>query len=346
MQVVHICIAFLMVYIGGVWSHSPASPAPQFTIDLDSDPLSRWTPIVSQFKDQYGSILAYINRIIPPSIQPVVDMILGDLDKYIPSPYGDELRSVAAANIPGIDLGKVVLLNLLYDITAFGCTSIVAQNQNGTIFHGRNLDYGIDSLQNITIQVNFQRKGVTLYSGTHFAGYVGILSGSRPGGWSVTVNQRNEGKFEENLYEMLNGGQSIGFFLRSTLETNTTFYDALETLQHTPLIAAVYLTAAGIKEGEAVIITRDRADPADVWFIIPPVWYVLETNDDHWKPPADGRRDAANKGMSKLSVATVTLDGIYSVLSTPPVFNGITRYTALMCAATGQFTTYVRWDSE
>lgn len=35
-----------------------------------------------------------------------------------------------------------------------GCTSILAEDAHGNILHGRNLDYGIKGLQNITIDVS------------------------------------------------------------------------------------------------------------------------------------------------------------------------------------------------
>jgi len=41
----------------------------------------------------------------------------------------------------GLKLGEVVLYNIFYEVSSF-CTSIVAQDQNGNIFHGRNLDFG------------------------------------------------------------------------------------------------------------------------------------------------------------------------------------------------------------
>ena len=53
-------------------------------------------------------------------------------------------------------------MNLYYELTAF-CTSIVAQRSNGTIYHGRNLDYGIPGLQNLTIEVDFVSDGQVLY---------------------------------------------------------------------------------------------------------------------------------------------------------------------------------------
>ena len=52
-----------------------------------------------------------------------------------------------------------------YDIST-ACTSIVARSNDGMIFHGRNLDYGIPGLQNITLQVEFVYGDELAYKGT------------------------------------------------------------------------------------------------------------------------------------------------------------------------------------
>jgi N-acylethanolamine-hydrolysing acid amidase len=342
--------AAILCVLGSVALAGNPTPAPHFTIDLDSDATTRWQPIVSQFVDYYGPIAEYIDQFYPPDIQPLFDPILADLDYFIPAPYADEMRGVAAVlnGTAGLDLGKVVIMNLIYDLTAF-CTSIVAQTTEGVMLHGRNLDYPLPGLQNITIAVDFQRGGQTIYSATTFAGFVGVLTGVRPQGWSLTVNQRDIGNIFDilkNIEEALEGAHSIGMFLRDTLESTATFDDAVEALQHQRLMGPVYLTVAGTQPGQGAIITRDREDPADVWWIAAPEnWYRGQTNDDHWKPPKDDRRVAMNNAMRTFDMSNITLSAMYGVLSTPPVFNHITRYTTLMCPATGEMNTRVRFDA-
>jgi len=58
----------------------------------------------------------------------------------LPAPYGDEMRGIA--NATGVPLGEIVLYNIFYEIFTM-CTSIVAQDPNGKILHGRNLDFGL-----------------------------------------------------------------------------------------------------------------------------------------------------------------------------------------------------------
>lgn len=39
------------------------------------------------------------------------------------------------------------------------CTSIVVQDKNGNVYHGRNLDYPHPVLRNVTLNALFLRKG-------------------------------------------------------------------------------------------------------------------------------------------------------------------------------------------
>ena len=46
------------------------------------------------------------------------------------------------ANATGLPQGEVVLYNVFYEVFTF-CTSIVAQDEAGHLYHGRNLDFGL-----------------------------------------------------------------------------------------------------------------------------------------------------------------------------------------------------------
>jgi len=324
------------------------TPAPKHVINLDLPPIQRWRDITNTYKQGWKPIMAWFDKILPPDIEKIIDPILGALDTFIPQPFSDELRGIAqnSADV-GLTLGKLVLMNLLYDVTA-GCTSIVAQHSSGRMLHARNMDYSIPNLRNITIQLDFNRGNETIYRTTTFAGYIGALTGVRPGGWSVTVNERDrdgEGTPLDNIVEALKGGQSIGFFLRAQLEKLVSYQEAMNALQHTHIMAPVYLTVAGAHAGEGAIITRDREKPDDVWHVTAPsMWNIIETNYDHWKPSGDGRLAVAMKGMAAMSSSTVDLSGMYTVVSTPPVLNHDTIYTVQIDPAAGTLRSMVRFD--
>ena len=63
-----------------------------------------------------------------------------DIVSSFPSPYGDEIRGIASAT--GIDLGLLALYNMAYELEG-ACTSIVAQDAQGKVYHARNLDFGL-----------------------------------------------------------------------------------------------------------------------------------------------------------------------------------------------------------
>jgi len=329
-------------------SAASALPAPRYAIDLDAPPEERWLAVYLDYQDKFGPILAFLNATIPPDVQQYLDPIMAALNDFLPGDIGRELKGIS--EYPGVpfNLGQLVILNLLYELTAY-CTSIVAQapDGTGTIFHSRHLDYDIPALRDLTIEVEFKQNNATLYECTMFAGSLGCFTGMRPGGWSVSINERDQGTSPVlSLLAALEGGQSVAMFLRDLLQSVADFDSALLAVTTQPLIAPAYITLAGVKAGEGAIVTRNRTVADDVWKLDASAdrWWILETNDDHWRPPLDKRRDVANAAMEALGQAGVSDAGLLSVLDTPPVFNSGTIYTTQMVPALGNVSALVRYD--
>ncbi|ELR19388.1 ASAH1 protein [Acanthamoeba castellanii str. Neff] len=319
----------------------------RWTVNLDLPPEQRWPwPAMLPY---YGGALEHavemIGQFIPKEYTSVIVGIAEEIGRmgYL-GEYGGEIASVAKA--ANMSLGEAVLLNLIYEIEA-GCTSIVAQGTDGTIYHGRNLDFNLAGLlRNLTIEVDFQSKGQTVFTATTYAGYVGVLTGMRPGAFSISLDQRESGSPIENILMALfvPGTTASCFLIRNTLRDKTTFADAVSALSNTPLAAPAYIIVGGTQSGEGAVITRDREYARDVWYIDvnDGRWFEVETNDDHWRAPDDHRRGVANQGMERLGWTNVGLKGIFDVLSTHPVLNGGTTYTTLMSASLGNYSTVVR----
>jgi len=257
-----------------------------------------------------------------------------------------EIRAGAAAlNVP---LSTATLMQIIYEVEA-SCTSIVSENAKGFIFHGRNLDFDLSPvLRKLVINVEFQRSGKTVFYGTTFAGYVGLLTGMRPGAFSVSLNERDIGTVLENALEALfvPGTTTSALLIRNTLDTHATFMGAAQALADTSTAAAAYITVAGTFPGEGVVITRDRERAADMWWlnITNGNSFLVETNYDHWKPDGDGRRKTAILGMENCTSSTNSnsLSCLFGVLSTPNVLNGDTTYTTLMSASNCTYSTTIR----
>jgi acid ceramidase len=94
------------------------------------------------------------------------------------------------------------------------------------------------------------------------------------------------------------------------------------------------------------VITLSRAGTVDVWDIGTrnSSWYLVETNYDHWKSAfiLDDRRDPARKCLDQRGQQNVGFAEIYDVLSSRPVLNKLTTYTALMNVETGHLETYLQ----
>ncbi|KAL5016852.1 hypothetical protein ScPMuIL_006441 [Solemya velum] len=337
---------FMLFLISGVRLSVAAHTTvpPHFTVNLDLPEEERWNGVIAKYGDYIKQAAKEIINQVPVEAMPLVEMIAADIDKYLPSPYAGEMRGIAKS--ANMNLGDVVIVNIIYDVTAF-CTSIGAQDTNGTIWHARNLDYRYrftDMLRNVTISVDFQRRGQTVYSSVTYAAYIGILTGQKPHKFTVTVDERDRGAWWMNalMAILYSKAKPMSFLVRDVLESSENFDDAVDTLSNTLTDASEYFIVAGTKPGEGAIITKGRLAPLDIWKLNLTAgrWFEVETNYDHWvEPPAhDDRRHPAINAMEKLGQNQIDKMHLFNdVMSLHPVLNNRTVYTVVMSAANPDF---------
>lgn len=148
---------FFVVFFGIKPTHCEPFQAPTYTIDLDLAPEERWLNVTQKYAKYTPQIVADLRKKIPAFAIPLAEKLAVIMDKHFPEPFPAEMRGVSKAL--NLSLADTILLNIFYDLSAF-CTSIVAQDSDGNVFHGRNLDYSFsDTLRNITFISNFQSKG-------------------------------------------------------------------------------------------------------------------------------------------------------------------------------------------
>ena len=95
---------------------------------------------------------------------------------------------VAAVNSPKLTITELVFGNVMYEMGSF-CTSIVASQADGTIIHGRIMDFDwTNFLRNIAYKAKFVRGDKHVYDGVLFAGTLGVLTGMKPGAFSISIN--------------------------------------------------------------------------------------------------------------------------------------------------------------
>ncbi|KAJ4944236.1 hypothetical protein JOQ06_012781 [Pogonophryne albipinna] len=322
-----------------------------YTVDLDSPPSKRWTALITDKKTDLVNMIQAIrdlaNAFVPSGrLVELVDVTLPIMADTFPKPFGEEMKGIA--EVSGVPLGEVVLFNIFYEVFTV-CTSVVAEDKNGNLIHGRNLDFGLfmgwdmknkswiisEKLKPLVVNLDFKRNNQTVFKSTNFAGYVGMLTGIKPHLFTLTMNERFS----------LDGGY-IGILEWILGKRDGIYEEAKRLLAQTKLLAPAYFILGGNQTGQGCIITRSRLLSIDILEIDVKLgrWYVLETNYDHWKEPLflDDRRTPAMKCMNQTTQTNITLKTMYDVLSTKPILNKLTTYTTLMQVSEGSLESYIR----
>lgn len=366
---------------------SESDPAPDWesipksVINLDLPPSERWVALATEYKTEIANMVnEFVDHLSKApgnrwedflnNMEVNQDMLLDRM----PNGYGDEIRGIQTAT--DLPMSSLLAFNLGYEIMGF-CTSVVAQDASGHTFHGRNLDFGLflgsnkssgpnnnfqwtntDLLRQTTVLTDFMRGGKLLYSSVSYVGYIGLLTGVRKGGVTVTVDTRFDDNYDQFLKAWLNDPNDTASLLsqalRSQIEDDavgTDFESYSALLGATRLVGPAYAIIGGPKIGQGIVltITPNATEPVDTWRITDSdalpgsaatedKFYVLQTNYDHWEEPPkiDDRETAAYDCMDNyVGVDGVSMDSIYSVLAAMPNRNRLTTYTAVMDCAEG-----------
>ncbi|XP_012674336.1 acid ceramidase [Clupea harengus] len=337
-----------------------------YTVDLDLPPSKRWSALMSEKKDDIANMIKVIKDIADafvPSGKLIdfVDKVLPLIVDTLPYPYDEELKGIASAS--GVPLGEIALFNLFYEVFTV-CTSVVAEDSNGNLIHGRNLDFGLfmgwdmknkswqitEQLKPLVVNIDFRRSNHTVFKSTGFAGYAGMLTGMKPHSFSLTINERfsMDGGYIGIIEWLLHHRDAMwmGFLTRTVLENATSYEEARSLLSQTKLLAPAYYILGGNQTGQGCIITRARTEslkPLEL-NLKQGRWYLLQTNYDHWKAPLflDDRRTPGMKCMNQTLQPNISFKTLYDVLSTKPVLNKLTTYTTLMEVSKGKLESFVR----
>jgi len=340
-----------------------SSKVRKFAVNLDDPPEDRWKHVVKSYEKELNDLVKYLKN--------SMDQQMGSYSKYfgflfwlwgmrLPSSTYNEISGIVSAVSldDGIDFRTVLAVNMFYDISA-ACTSLIGRKSDGSLIHGRNLDYAVDGkkdsegynllaqyLRAVTIDVDFMRNGKILYSATTYAGYVAVLNGVKKGRFSMSLNQRDGGG--NGIMAILNWvlgvtcGTPMAVVTRSIFEDHDNFEDARKYLETVPLISPIYFVLGGSKANEGHLITRGPAQNFNPLSLSETLPWILQTNYDHWNDPPrwDDRRNPGYYCMKQ--VDHFNTSSIFDVLSTRPILNLETTYTTVMDVNEGSLETFVR----
>lgn len=319
---------------------------PKFKIDLNTPPIKRWQGICAlpQFQSKWITFIDELDHLFGKTISNNIEKFGRYINGLMDSEYGQEIQGCAQGmfgNLQDARWGWLTILNIGYEISD-ACTSIVAEMDDGTMIHGRNMDFSIggpltNTLRDVTIELYAYQGNELKFISTTFVGFVGVLSGQKPRTFSVTVNTRFYPKgilqlFGEIIVALNEKNYTlVSFLTRDALTKSSSFDEAMTMLSNTNLISDVYYTVAGSLSGQGAVISRNRTAAADTWTIKDSKygWFVLETNYDHWKkaPWYDDRRFAGVNAMETVGQQAMSIESMYYVLSTKPVLNIQTVYS-------------------
>ena len=272
--------------------HSFQKPTPkeiiEIDIDLDVPDKNRWDPVLEKFEKPIKTLIKRINARLPKFLNVLFEKlhdasIGGD---YIHHEYAQYEGMAEKLNVPVVE---VMLYNFIYEVTE-ECFGIVAQNEDGDIILGRNLDYRM-VLRNVTYQANFYREGEFLYSAMMLAGYTGSFSAMKPGKFAIALTARLQDYFLRSIIpavkRVMGGEINVGYLIRKIMEEAETYEEALEMLKSTPLVTKGFFLIAGTEEGQGAIVTRNETHAEDVWELDPDSptdWAITITNYDRDDP--------------------------------------------------------------
>ena len=336
---------------------------PTWIVDLDEPAHERWKNISIFYRNRIKGMLDNVKEFLRQLgtlgriILGLIDGFAGKLMETLPSPYKEEIFGIS--KYCGINLGEIVLYNMFYELTTLGwCVSLVAQDTKGELYLARNLDFGLhadksrksitDVCRPLLINVHFVKGGKVLFKSVNFAGYIGSITSIRPKAFSLALNTRQDPNDDGfiGVVEWILGkrtGKWAGFLAREIMLHARNYQQARTMLTKAELVSPIYFILAGNKAGEGCVITRSRNKTLDVWEMSQSGgWYIIESNYDHWKPtpPYDVRRNVTKQCLLKMTQKGVSKSGIFDILSTHPICNGITTSTSVMKASTGLLETW------
>ncbi|KAJ5223683.1 beta subunit of N-acylethanolamine-hydrolyzing acid amidase-domain-containing protein [Penicillium chermesinum] len=239
-------------------AESPASDhfdeiPPVFKINLSLPPAERYVELATIYRERMRALCGLFDEIImmiSPKIpvQWVHRIARLSLTRLYSREETEELRGISRAT--GIDMYLLVCFNSILDLL-MGCTSggvrvsgNTSGNQKPRMLHFRTLDWDMDALRDLIVQLDFVRDSdaeEVLATSITYAGFVGVLTGVRKE-MSVSLNfravhdtSRDFAFYSNHLLVLLGLRRSISSTLRQCIlpsdsESTNPVYSTLDEI--------------------------------------------------------------------------------------------------------------------
>ena len=182
----------------------------------------------------------------PIEVRPTdaIKTILGIQKQFVPPQYFEELRGLSEGS--GIPLQDVQVANFIPEL--FHCSGFAIMNsatKDGTLYHGRVLDYAIDwGLQDHAVVIVYEPDGGIPFVNVSYAGFVGCVTGMNAKGVSIgEMGGGGQGHWQ---------GMPMALLVRDALVRAETLDQALEIFEKTPRTCQYFYVVADGKTNQAV----------------------------------------------------------------------------------------------
>lgn len=231
----------------------------KYILDLDKPPNTRWSHIISDQFENFIEIQKYHSENMQKYSffsKKIISNIVSSV-KFDPQ-YYQELegihKSLAQKSRENVDdplknlsLNDLILLNSGYE---FGCTSISTQG-----YLLRNMDWELDFLEKMTIQVDFYEKNILKFSCVTWPGLVGVFTGMNSK-FAASINYRKtlQSNMSLTFKKLFNTYKLNCIVLRDALQGGLDYNQAVEHCKSSNILGSVYFNLVG--HGENCVVVR------------------------------------------------------------------------------------------
>lgn len=357
-------LAVLLVAVQAVF----LGKVPTVELDLDAPAADRWVESLQTvvglhgWNHSFGPIFSLYNAQLFDNVSADQMQLLGDTVATFWPEQAAELKGLAAAfaalGQPQVTYeylcGWVYFHELMHTELASsvdkrsGCTGILAVDPaTDLVIHGRNLDNVPRELRNVTLHHRWMRNGQLAFESVSVYWLTtGVMTGIKANLTTLEENWRFESVSAESaLAYVANGTLPQVFWFRHILSTMQTFAEVDSFVRSTPAAVGMYVIASGPGPRQGNIYSLSQGVNRNVVYSLRDAAagnYLVQTNYDRWKPddPTDARRTVAEENLRALNCTSEL--AVFSVLSTYPVQNPETAYTAMMQASSGRMSCFLR----
>ena len=174
----------------------------------------------------------------------VIAGIVAQQKKYVPGRFFEEMKGIADGS--GVDEKDVIVANFIPEL--FHCSGFALSGKatkDGTLYHGRILDYGCDwKLQEHAVLTVAEPVGKIPFVNVTYAGFIGSVTGMNAEKISIgEMGGKGLGHWD---------GVPMAFLVRMALEEAMTLAEAIAVFHDHPRTCEYYFVIADGKTGKGV----------------------------------------------------------------------------------------------